>query len=148
MNIDARQRIEPWALAVRSAGWIAADDALGVIDGSPVVWSGQTLELLRARLHVVELALIQTMPVLGAASPRLGSVLTSVREIQTWLADTPNPTHSGVEDLAALGRLRTQWERWGPVPRHPSIPDVDAPDLSERQPSLLEPFPHLAYRTL
>jgi hypothetical protein len=147
-NLNARSRVEPAAAAVRSVAWIAADDAVGAIDGSPDYWDDATLQLLDARLRIVEMAVQQTALCLPSPSPRLESVLASVRGLREWMAaDSPhNP--STAEGQHALMRLRMQWERWGPVLRHPLIPEAEGRELSGRQPSLRRSLESMAFRTL
>lgn len=147
-NLDARQRVESPTLAARSVAWIAADDVLGVLDGSPDSWSSSSIRLIQARLRVAQIALEQSSLVLESPSLRLDSVLRSVRDIREWLSSDPSPSLALIEREAAVCQLRTQWAQWGPVPRHPNIDNADAPDLSERQPKLLEPLTNLLYRTL
>jgi hypothetical protein len=148
VNLDARGREEEPSLATRSVAWIAVDDALGVIDGSPESWSAETAGLIQARLEVVAIAVECTLSMLDAPNSRLASVLQSVQELRDWISQSSAPEPDLAEGQPAVRRLRIQWERWGPVPRHPNIPDSYAPDLSERQPALRAEATSTAYRTL
>lgn len=137
-NLDARSKHETRSIAIRSAAWIAVDDAVGAIDGSPAVWSHETLELVRLRYRIVELAVQETLRFAGA-DQRLESVLGSVQDLRDWLAADLTRSQETADMQPALIRLRTQWEQWGPVLRQPLIPEDYLPDRSDIQPALREP---------
>ncbi len=147
-NLDARQRLEDLSVSVRSVAWIAVDDAVGVIDGSPNHWDYNTKRMLDARLQIVEMAVEETASRVGQPSPRLQSVLDSVRELRLWMRVDQTADAAKADEQPALVRLRLQWDRWGPVRRHPSISNDDAPELSERQPRLRTPPGSFDYLTL
>lgn len=73
-NLEARMRLELRPLALRSAAWIAVDDAVGVNDGSPERWDDDTRKLIDTRLQVVEIAVASTRQRIGTPNTRLGSV--------------------------------------------------------------------------
>ncbi|MER7607911.1 hypothetical protein [Nocardioides sp. NPDC127503] len=147
-NLDSRVHVEASDLAIRSAAWIAADDAVGVIDGSNSLWDGATRQLLDVRLQVVELAVAQAIGSLEATTGRLASVRASVEELRRWLTSShPNKARLA-ETQPAMKRLRTQWERWGPVSRHPLLLEQEPDAQPERQPRLREPYDSMAYRII
>jgi hypothetical protein len=139
MNLDARAKHEDGPTAVRSVAWIAADDVLGILDGSPDVWDALTIELMTVRLEVAFCAISATLVFLDRAEPRLDSVRESVRDFRAWIGSNPSPTRGRANRLASVLRLRRQWDTWGPVQRHPSVPDVEPGDATERQPGLRQP---------
>lgn len=136
VNFDARRRIESPPVAVRSVAWIAVDDALGAVDGSPRIWDENTRRLIETRLQVVEKAIEQTRLVLDGNGLRLDDVQASVRNLRGWIAEVDDSDTRGVERHPAVLRLRAQWRCWGPVARHPLIPDADSTDLPDREPRL------------
>lgn len=147
-NLDARLRHEVPNLAVRSVAWIAVDDAVGVIDGSPDVWQDGDRGLIDVRLRVVELAIRCTEARLGVASPRLRSIAQSVAALREWVVGE-RPHGPDIADLGdEMARLRLQWESWGPVPRHPLVPEADTRDPDERQPQLRGVPASMAFRHL
>ncbi|MCO7204432.1 hypothetical protein NH287_13150 [Microbacterium sp. CnD16-F] len=136
-NYSARLQLEPPATALRAVAWIAADDAVGVIDGSPPSWDPDTRRLLGVRLQVVAVAIENTRRIIPARTVRLDSVHASVRQLQQWIGTTHPADPWSVDEQPALQRLRTQWRAWGPVPRLPSILEPPAPDeIIETQPRL------------
>lgn len=147
-NLDARRRIETESAAVRSAAWIAIDDVLDAIDGSPETWDDLVLQLLAARLGIVETALSQVAQFLGNAGPRLGSVAESVWELRHWLARTRPPDPRAAEHSEALHRLRAQWDNWGPVLRHPLVPETSGAGTPEPQPEIHQQPTHKRFRTI
>lgn len=147
-NLDARMRIEQHNIAIRSAAWIAVDDAVGIIDGSPEVWDEEDRSLIDTRLHVVELAVRTTRQHLGTPSPRLDSVAGSVAALRTWITQQRPNRARLAEHRSEFARLRMQWENWGPVPRHPLVSEDDTRDPNERQPRLRKAPEDLAFRTL
>lgn len=147
-NLDARLRHEAPNMAVRSVAWIAVDDAVGVIDGSPDVWQDEDRRLIDLRLQVVELAIRCTEARLGVATPRLRSIAASVAELREWMVDG-RPHGPGIaERRDEVARLRLQWQTWGPVPRHPLVPENDTRDPDERQPQRRDVAASMAFRHL
>ncbi|WP_141396714.1 hypothetical protein [Microbacterium gorillae] len=136
-NYSARRQQESAATATRAVAWIAADDAVGVIDGSPPTWDSDIRRLLGVRLQVITTAIENTRRIIPEGTTRLSSVHQSVQQLQQWI-DTARPADPWSADgYPALQRLRTQWRAWGPVPRLPSIMETPAPDeISEAQPRL------------
>lgn len=136
-NYSARQQLEPPATAVRAVAWIAADDAVGVIDGSPPSWDPDTRRLLGVRLQVIATAIENTRRIIPVSPARLNSVHESVQQLQQWIGSAHPADPWSADDQPALQRLRTQWRAWGPVPRMPSISESPAPDeITEAQPRL------------
>jgi hypothetical protein len=147
-NLDARRRHEADQIAIRSVAWIAVDDAVGVIDGSPGVWEDADRVLVDTRLRLVELAVRCTSDWLGQSTPRLRSVASSVEALRRWVVDDrPDGPHLA-DARKEMGRLRLQWETWGPVPRHPLVPEEDTRDPHERQPRVRRTPRDWAYTTL
>lgn len=135
-NLDARLRHEDANVAVRSVAWIAVDDAVGVVDGSPETWEDEDRSLIDMRLKIVELAVRSTGERIVSPEPRLRSVAKSVAALREWVVrESPTGPHL-VDRRPEMARLRLQWERWGPVPRHPLVPERDTRDPDERQPAL------------
>ena len=147
-NLDARRRHESDQVAVRSIAWIAVDDAVGVIDGSPGVWADADRILVDTRLRLVEIAIRCTNDWIGQSTPRLRSVLTSVEALRRWVVEArPSGPHLADRRDEML-RLRLQWENWGPVSRHPLVPEEDTRDLNERQPRVRDALRDRAFSTL
>ncbi|WP_418003001.1 hypothetical protein ACNO8X_23825 [Mycobacterium sp. PDNC021] len=135
-NLDARLEHEPDSVAVRSVAWIAVDDVLDAIDGSPATWTDVDRRLLDVRLNIVELSAQSTERSLDSHAARLESVAESVASLREWICDeSPNAAHLAERKLEMV-RLRAQWESWGPVPRHPLIAIDGGPGGIERQPGL------------
>lgn len=147
-NINARMRHESDNVAIRSAAWIAVDDAVGVIDGSPNAWADGDRDLVSTRLRVVELAVRNAGAWLGVATPRLRSVAVSVASLREWVVSQAPSGPQLVDRRAEMQRLRLQWRTWGPVSRHPMVPDVDEREPDQRQPQLRDPPDSLAFRLL
>lgn len=147
-NLDARRHHEEQSMAIRSVAWIAADDAVGVIDGSPEIWSAEDRALIDTRLQAVELAVRCTNDSLGLVAPRLRSVAESVASLRQWIADQQPLGADSADDRDDMLRLRLQWKSWGPVLRHPLVPEVELPDPNERQPQLREVPKSMAFRLL
>ncbi len=135
MNYDARLRFEPRSTAIRSVVWIAVDDLLDAVDGSPAAWKQEEIQLLGIRLSIVEQALTQLRSVLPNREVRLESVLKSAGAIRNWLVGRPSARSEEIEELDSMQRVRRQWATWGPVPRQPSVEDVNPPtDFSPTMP--------------
>lgn len=120
-NFDARLKFESEPLAARSIAWIAADDVLDAVDGSPDSWDARERELLVARLSVVRSALVQMRDVSDSGRTRFGSVQHSVEALRQTIAEDAPAGPDEVEAHFGLVRIRAQWETWGPVARHPAI---------------------------
>lgn len=147
-NLDARMRLEPEPLALRSAAWIAVDDAVGVIDGSPERWDDDTRQLIDTCLQVVEIAVVSTRQRIGGPNTRLETVEQSVAELRTWISNE-SPLQAALADgQPSMSRLRTQWNQWGPVPRHPLIPEVPPTGEFQAPPALRSVPDSMHYRTL
>lgn len=147
-NLDARMRHEPEGLALRSVAWIAVDDAVGVIDGSPEYWDDDARKLLDTRLQVVEIAVASTRRRIGAPNTRLESVQQSVAQLRSWIADGSPLEAALADDQLSMSRLRAQWDQWGPVVRHPLIPEVSPTGEFQAQPALRTTPDSMHYRTL
>lgn len=147
-NLDVRRRIETESAAIRSAAWIAIDDVLDAFDGSPEIWDEPVAQMLAARLGVVETALVQVAVLLDNPGPRLGSVTESVGELHRWLvcARPRNPSTAARNEV--LRRLRVQWERWGPVPRHPLVLETREISIPESAPKIREQSTFEYFRTI
>lgn len=148
MNLNARLKSEDSQTATRSVAWIAVDDAVGIVDGSAAFWDETALTLIDTRLRVVETAVGQTLLCVPQSNRRLESVLRSVSELRNLISEQRPPTLDSIEREPALKRLRVQWEQWGPVRRHPSIPEGYFPDSSEAQPRLKDPPKSARYTSL
>lgn len=136
-NYSARTKSESAAEAIRAVAWIAADDAVGVIDGSLEAWSAEVRRLLAVRLQVIAIALEHTRGMISMASPSLDSVHESVVQLRRWI-ETDHPGDPWVaDDQPALQKLRSHWEVWGPVPRLPTVTQEPAPvEVSQALPRL------------
>ncbi|WP_307318850.1 hypothetical protein [Microbacterium sp. SORGH_AS_0862] len=147
-NLDARMRLEPEPLALRSVAWIAVDNAVGVIDGSPERWDDDARQLIDTCLQVVEIAVASTRERIGASNTRLESVEKSVAELRTWISNE-SPLQAALADgQPSMSRLRTQWNQWGPVPRHPLILEVPPTGECQAPPALRSAPDSMHYRTL
>ena len=147
-NLDARRHQESDSVAIRSVAWIAVDDAVGIIDGSPERWSGEDRALTDARLHVVDLAIQGILTWLGQPAPRLESVIKSVASLRQWVRSS-SPSDVRLADRRPdMVRLRTQWESWGPVLRRPMVTESRDRDRNERQPGLRQVPTSMAFRSL
>jgi len=145
-NLDARMRHEDANAAVRAAAWIAVDDAVGVVDGSPEIWRDDDRNLIDMRLKIVELAVRSTAEWITDASPRLRSVEASVAALREWVScERPAGPHIA-DRRPEMVRLRLQWGSWGPVPRHPLVPELDTRDPDEHQPALRSVATSTAFR--
>lgn len=147
-NYSARQRLEPRAIAARAVAWIAADDAVGVIDGSPSSWNPDTRRLLGIRLQIIATAIEHTRRIVPTGTARLDSVHESVQRLQYWIHTARPSNPSSADDQSALQRLRAQWQTWGPVRRLPSIFEPPAKkETNETQPQLrvVEPLDYQSF---
>lgn len=147
-SLDARRKVEPKSTALRSAAWIAVDDAVDTIDGSPEVWSEEMRHLINTRLQVVEIAIAATTQWLVEPNSRLESVQTSVAELRNWVANDAPSRALLAEEQLPMRRLRAQWNQWGPVPRHPLVKEDFPPSNTELPPALRPTPSSMHYRTL
>lgn len=147
-NFDARLKLEPLSVAKRSVAWLAVDDLLDALHGSPDTWDDQTVSLLDFRFGIVELATEHTALLLESGDSRLASVSASATELRRWLHSAKRPGPAGADEQTVVYRLRTQWERWGPAQRHPLILEPVAPEVLDRPPALKEPSAEMHFRTL
>lgn len=150
-NFDARVRHEEDGVAIRSVAWIAIDDALDAIDGSTEIWSADDRALLDIRLRLVELAVCCVEDWLATASPRLRSVAESVASLRQWVVAEKPSAPELAECREETVRLRLQWEKWGPVCRHPLVGEVDEVDegiVPDHRPRIRRPPESLAFRLL
>ncbi|MDF1605908.1 hypothetical protein [Nocardioides sp. YIM 152315] len=120
-NLDARRRLETESVAVRSVAWMGADDVLSAIDGAPVLWDRDTLELVRGRVSVAALA-IEGCRIAAPSQTRLRVLAETVHQLEVDLAALgPTTTCYSVDAFASTERIRTFWETWGPVLRLPNV---------------------------
>lgn len=151
-NLAARSQYEPASTAVRSVAWIATDDLLDALGGSPTQWSDDDVALFLDRASVVESALEACLDLAPAEShTRLKAVLAAVRTLPREFERrrTGPLTFALVNRLHCLQRVRHFWEVWGPVPRLPNIPEPPATDVVvERQPRRREEPGKLHWNTL
>ena len=138
-NLAARRTSEDLPTAIRSIAWIAVDDALDAFNGSPDHWDPETRAVLLARLLVVELAVEQVARALDSTSaPRLIRVRSSIQELRGVIAKRAPSNPGALEPLPVVRGLRTQWARWGPVPRLPGIEGTGVIEtVTEPRPALL-----------
>lgn len=149
MNLAARQATEDLPTALRSVAWIAVDDCLDAINGSPDYWEAGSREVLLARLSLIALAVSQVQGSLDFRVARLADVLTSVQQISREVAEHSPDGPECVDGLPSVERLRLQWARWGPVPRLPEVEGTGVTAfVDEPQPGLLAEHASYAYRTL
>ncbi len=122
-NFDARGASESPAEAVRSVAWIAVDDLLDAIDGSPRILDGEDLNLLVKR---VELVVSTTDKCLSDVSAQFNLDLCTVHSLAEILLEElsglrpPTPVFL-LDETKALDEVRGLWDAWGPVPRLPGI---------------------------
>lgn len=147
-NLDARNRVEPEGLALRSAIWIALDYVLDAIDGSPPEWDESVLQLLDVRLRVVEVAVSELDKFVGSSNVRISSVVSSVGELRAWINRVRPSDPNSVEVCESLQRMRVQWKAWGPVPRHPLVPEPSNTEFSENKPAIRGEALSNDYRTI
>jgi hypothetical protein len=137
-NFAARSEVEPASKASRSAAWIAADGVLDALDGGPESLDESGVTLLVDRLRLVETAAEHCLRLMPAANQtRLRSVLAAVRELLDGIAELrARPLDIlAIEALQPVGRIRHFWSAWGPVKRHPNVPESPPPaHVHERLP--------------
>ncbi len=140
VNLAARRQHEDEATALRSVAWIAVDDILDAVDGSAAIWEHVDRRTISARLSITESALAATASTVDKHNVRLDAVQDELAELHAWLVrENPAGLHEA-RSLASLRRLREQWQRWGPVPRLPGIPEVTPPETGDP----IEPPPALS----
>lgn len=147
-NLDARLRLEPEAVAFRSAAWIAVDDAIGVIDGTPANWNEDTRRLINTCLQVVEIAVASSRQKVGKPNARFESVQKSVAELRNWITSESPIRAAAADSQTSMYRLRIQWNRWGPAPRHPLVPEAQPTGEVEPAPAFRSVPGTKHYRTL
>lgn len=137
-NFAARSEVEPASKASRSAAWMAADGVLDALDGGPESLDESGVTLLVDRLRLVETAVEQCLRLTPEANQtRLRSVIAAVRELLDGLAELrARPLNVfAIEALQPVGRIRHFWSAWGPVKRHPNVPEPPPPaHVHERLP--------------
>ena len=136
-NFAARLAVESETLASRSAAWIAADGALDALDGSPARLEESEATLLFDRLRLVETAIDQCLVLVPVANQtRLRAVLGAVRGLQDDLAtlDARPLEMRAVNGSQWVDRIRHFWSAWGPVRRHPNVPEPPPQDRVEEAP--------------
>lgn len=137
-NFAARSEVEPTSTAARSTAWMAADGVLDALDGGPESLDEGGVTLLVDRLRLVETAAEHCLRLIPEANQvRLRSVLAAVRELLDGLAELRSRPLDifAVEALLPVWRIRHFWSAWGPVARHPNVPEPPPPvHVHERLP--------------
>jgi hypothetical protein len=125
-NLNARSSSENLTQAVRSVAWIAVDDLLDAIDGSPVEWHNEDLDLIAKRLDIVAVATEQCiMAAPEESSLRLLAVRKTVAALREELDAVSIPVgRDRVNLMESVRRARYWWDAWGPVQR---LPGLDSP---------------------
>lgn len=131
-NFDSRRKVEPESTASRAAAWIVADGALDALDGGPERLDSAGVALLIDRLRLVETAAddcLQLVP--NGNRTRLLLVLAAVRQFLDELSGLrTRPLNISVVDaLEPVVRIRHFWAAWGPVSRHPNVPEPPPPAI-------------------
>ncbi|MBM2620401.1 hypothetical protein JIG36_33310 [Actinoplanes sp. LDG1-06] len=151
MNFDARTRHEDTRQAALSIAWIAVDDFLDALDGSPEQWDRDELELFSKRVALNIFATHQCLTLVPAKyHTRLQSVHQEAKEMAAWLRRSSSPLlwHK-VNRAEPVGRFRFWLDTWGPIERLPSItaPSGTSPD-DDFRPSLRDDPGDLRWRTI
>lgn len=137
-NFDARCKVEDAATASRSAAWLAADGVLDALDGGPDCLDETSVVLLVDRLRLVETAAEHCLHLVPAENQvRLRSVLVAVRKLLDELSElhTRPMDISVVDAMQPVVHIRHLWSAWGPVSRHPNVPEPAPPaHVHERLP--------------
>lgn len=121
-NLNARMRSESARVALRSISWMAVDDVLDAIDGSPALIDEGGRWLLRARITTTRIALEACQPLEGVQVDRPGLVRNQLVILLERLSITNTPFLIGaIERWEPVIRLRHWWTAWGPVERLPGI---------------------------
>ena len=121
-NLNARMRSESAPVALRSISWIAVDDVLDAIDGSPALIDEGGRRLLLARITTTRMALESCHAPQGTRIDRAGLVRTQLTNLLERLSTATTPFGIGAIDRwETVIRLRHWWTVWGPVERLPGI---------------------------
>jgi hypothetical protein len=121
-NLNARMRSEVAPVALRSISWIAVDDVLDAIDGSPALIDERGRRLLLARIATTRIALESCHSPEGVQVDRGGLVRNQLVTLSERLAIVNTPFQIGaIERWEPVIRLRHWLTAWGPVERLPGI---------------------------
>jgi len=114
-NLDARKRLEPESTAVRSVAWIAADDFLDALDGTPNPWDNDDLWMFAERVSSVKIALRQCSAALPKDSRlRIDALLKEVLDAESEIEMLAAPLTSMLIDrMPSTRRIRDFWEASG-----------------------------------
>lgn len=138
-NYAARSAVEAPMRAARAVAWIAADDTLDALDGMAEEWHHDDASLFLDRLGLVELALIQCLPLLQEDTrTRPAAVLEAVTALRDAIVRDHERkwTCEAVDALPITARLRHYWSTWGPIARLPGVEESPPPGtVTERQPA-------------
>jgi hypothetical protein len=128
-NLNARGHLESESTAFRSVAWIAADDFLDALDGTPDPWDEDALWTFANRVSVVIAALFQCSAAIPERSRlRVEALLEAVRDVELEIEKLAAPLTSEVIDrLPSAQRIRHFWCVWGPVERLPNITSQRSP---------------------
>lgn len=152
VNLRVRSEHEPSSVAIRSVAWIAADDLLDALDGSPAQWDAKVQSLFCERSALVEAAVESCLSLEGAKSTkRLQAILDAVHELHGEFERRPTEllSFTDVDQLHCVQRVRLFWDAWGPVPRLPNVAEVKPQaDHQEPQPARHESSSHPIWNTL
>lgn len=136
-NYAARRHHETPSAAARSVAWIAADDLLDAVDGSPLTLADDDIDLLVRRVNLVVSALEACLPTLkDGTSARASGVLDYSRRLAEHLSGVSGPLDlvRWTDQLPDIQRIRHVWEVWGPVARHPAVLQEANPATHTRRP--------------
>lgn len=150
INMSSRTGPEDPRTAARSAAWIAVDDLLDALDGSPVIWDMRELKLFVKRVELVSLAIKQCMTgVPLELHPRLRAVREAALEILEKVRRLAVPVGNyHVANLQPVAKCRYWWNKWGPVDRLPTIEQEGDPQPDGKRPLLQDEHEILRWRTL
>ena len=128
MNFEARRVVESRNIALKAVAWIAVDDVLDAIVGTPLEERGRACNLLAVRFELVGRALA-ALTDYGAAhkDARVRDLRSSVAALRAWVSRESEMWLKDRSAATIIERLRRQHEDWGPAPRHPLVLD-DAPE--------------------
>jgi hypothetical protein len=149
-NLNARQRSEELSKAVRSIAWIALDDLLDALDGTPQCWNAADFELFMNRVKLNALALDQCVASISKPTPfRLATLHAAVREfIREIEIMAPPVEFRTFECLELVERFRAWWNAWGPVERLPGFPPAETDFPSDHRPALRHSVIDLRWSTI
>ncbi|MGY1701275.1 hypothetical protein [Geodermatophilus sp. SYSU D00766] len=110
-NLDARRAWETESVAIRSVAWIAADDLLDALDGTPELWQAASLKLFESRVSLVKLALEQCdLALPDAQKHRLRALLNAVHELEVELSSLIAPFPAArLDAIWVVERIRNLW---------------------------------------